>query len=92
MNKADLIAKISEKCMLTKKDAEKALEAITDSISEALSNDERVLILGFGTFENRHRSQREGINPQTGERITVQASTLPVFRPGKELRGKVNTR
>ncbi len=90
MNKSELITKISEKCMLTKKDAEKALEAVTDSISEALSNDDRVLILGFGTFENRHRSARQGVNPQTGERIMVQASTVPVFRPGKELRGQVN--
>jgi len=92
LNKAELVTSIAEKSALSKKDAEKALEAITESITETLASGEKVLILGFGTFETRDRASREGINPQTGEKITVKASRVPVFRSGKDLKTAVNVK
>ena len=83
MNKAELISAIAEKSELTKKDSEKALNALLDSITNALNNGEKVQIIGFGTFEAKKRAAREGINPRTGKAISIAAATVPSFKAGK---------
>ena len=90
MNKAELITSMAEKSQLTKKDAETALKAFIDSVQEALENGEKVQLVGFGTFETRERAAREGRNPRTKETINIPASTVPVFKAGKEMRDRVN--
>ena len=90
MNKAELVAAIAEKANFTKKDAETALNAVTASIEDALVKGEKVQLIGFGTFETRERAAREGRNPRTKETITIPASTVPVFKAGKEFKDRVN--
>ncbi|MBE0068696.1 HU family DNA-binding protein [Thermoanaerobacterium thermosaccharolyticum] len=90
MNKADLVTKIAEKSELTKKDAEKALNAFVDVVQEALKQGDKVQLVGFGTFEVRERAERKGRNPQTKEEITIPASKAPVFKAGKALKDLVN--
>ena len=90
MNKAELITSMAEKSQLTKKDAESALKAFIDSVQEALENGDKVQLIGFGTFETRDRAAREGRNPRTKETITIPASTVPVFKAGKEFKDRVN--
>ena len=90
MNKAELIAKISEESKLTKKAAETALDAFVTSVEEALKNGEKVQLVGFGTFEVRERAARKGRNPQTKEEIKIPASKAPVFKAGKALKDVVN--
>ena len=90
MNKAELITSMAEKSKLTKKDAEAALKAFIESVEEALENGERVQLVGFGTFETRERAARVGRNPRTKEIIKIPASTVPVFKAGKEFKEKVN--
>ncbi|MDD3840596.1 MAG: HU family DNA-binding protein [Clostridia bacterium] len=90
MNKADLISSMAEKSGLTKKDAEKALNAFTESVTEALVARDKVQLVGFGTFETRERSERKGRNPQTRETIIIPATTAPVFKAGKALKDSVN--
>lgn len=90
MNKADLISKVAEKTDFTKKDAEKAVSAILASVEEALSNGEKVQLVGFGTFEIRNRAARKGRNPQTGQEIKIAAAKVPVFKAGKALREAVS--
>ena len=90
MNKSELITSMAEKAKMKKKDAEIALKAFTESVEEALEKGEKVQLVGFGTFETRERAAREGRNPRTKEPITIPASTVPVFKAGKELKEKVN--
>lgn len=90
MNKADLVAKVAEATELTKKDAAKAVEATLEAISEALANDDKVQLIGFGNFEVRERAARKGRNPQTGVEIEIPASKVPAFKPGKALKDAVN--
>ena len=90
MNKAELITSMAEKSQLTKKDAEDALKAFIDSVQEALEGGDKVQLVGFGTFETRERAAREGRNPRTKETINIQASTVPVFKAGKEFKERVN--
>jgi DNA-binding protein HU-beta len=90
MNKSELIGKISEKGDITKVDAEKALNAFIESVEEALSNGDKVQLVGFGTFEVRERAARKGRNPQTKKEITIKASKAPVFKVGKVLKDMVN--
>ena len=90
MNKSELITSMAEKAKMTKKDAEIALKAFTESVEEALEKGEKVQLVGFGTFETRERAAREGRNPRTKEPISIAASTVPVFKAGKELKEKVN--
>lgn len=90
MNKADLIKSISEKGDITRVDAEKALNAFVESVEEALVNGDKVQLVGFGSFEVRERAERKGINPQTKEEITIEASKAPVFKVGKALKDRVN--
>jgi len=89
MKKLELVAKIAEKTNLTKKDAEIALKAITDAITEALIAGEKVALTGFGTFETRDRAAREGRNPRTGETINIPAQKTPAFKAGKALKDAV---
>lgn len=90
MNKTDLIAAIAEKSELSKSAAEKALKATIESIEEALINDEKVVLVGFGTFEAKKRAARKGRNPSTKEVIDIPASKVPTFKAGKDLKTKVN--
>ena len=90
MNKAELITSMAEKSKLTKKGAELALKSFIESVEEALENGEKVQLVGFGTFETRERAAREGRNPRTKEVINIPATTVPVFKAGKEFKDKVN--
>ena len=90
MNKTELVAAVAEKAGLSKKDAEKAIAAYTDVVSEELVNGGKVKLVGFGTFAVVERPEREGRNPKTKERITVAASRVPKFKAGKALKDKVN--
>ncbi len=90
MNKAELVAAIAEKSELTKKDAEKALKAFTDVVTEELKAGNKIQLVGFGTFEVAKREAREGRNPQTGEPMPIPASVAPKFKAGKALKDEVN--
>ncbi len=90
MNKADLIAAVATKASLSKKDAEKALNAVIDTIEVALAEGDKIQLVGFGTFEVRAREARTGKNPRTGETIKIAASKVPAFKAGKGLKDKVN--
>lgn len=89
MNKSELIAAMAEKAGISKKDAEKALAALVDSVSCELKAGKKVQLVGFGTFEVRARSARKGINPQTGKEITIAASKAPVFKAGKAFKESI---
>lgn len=90
MNKADLIASMAEKSELSKKDAEKALNAFVESVEAALVQGDKVQLVGFGSFEVRERAARKGRNPQTKAEITISAAKAPIFRVGKALKDLVN--
>ena len=90
MNKSELVASVAEVAELTKKDAEKAVNAVFASVQKALVEDDKVQIIGFGTFEVRTRAARKGRNPQTGETIEIPESKNPVFKAGKALKEAVN--
>ena len=89
MNKVELIASVAEKSGLSKKDAEKALAAVLESVKDALAAGDKVALVGFGTFEVRARAARTGLNPRTKETITIAASKQPVFKAGKALKDAV---
>lgn len=89
MNKTELVAAISAKADLTKKDAEKALAAVIESITKAIKKGDKVQLVGFGTFEARKRAAREGINPATGAKIKIAASKTPVFKAGKAFKDAI---
>ena len=86
MNKVTLVAKIAEKSGLSKKQAELALGAFIDSVTEALKEGDKVQLMGFGTFDVKERAARTGRNPSTGETIEIPASKTPTFKAGKGLR------
>lgn len=90
MNKNQLVTEVAKKANITKKDAEAAVSAVFDTISEALANDDKVQVVGFGTFKVKHREAHEGRNPATGENIMIAASSSPVFTAGQTLKKKVN--
>ena len=92
MNKTELVANVAEKAGLSKKDAEKALSAVIESIEEALVEGDKVQLIGFGTFEVKDRAARTGRNPQTGKEIKIAASRNPVFKAGKALKDAVNNK
>ena len=89
MNKTELIAAVAEKAELSKKDAEAAVSAAIDVITEALRQEEKVQLVGFGSFEVKNRAERMGRNPQTKEPIPIPASKAPVFKAGKALKDAV---
>lgn len=90
MNKTELVAMVAEKANMTKKDAELALSSTLSVITDAMANDDKVQLVGFGTFETKHRAERIGKNPRTGEPVTIAAATTPSFKPGKGLKDAVN--
>jgi DNA-binding protein HU-beta len=89
MNKAELVHEISVKAGLSKKDAEKALEAVTGTITNALKKGDKVQLVGFGTFEVRQRAAKQGHNPKTGAPMQIPASKLPAFKAGKAFKEAV---
>ena len=90
MNNAELVIAIAEKTQMTKKDSEAALVAALEAITDALSEGERVQLVGFGSFEVKARAERLGRNPQTGEAVAIPASKSPVFKAAKSLKDAVN--
>lgn len=89
MTKAELITTVAEKAGMTKKDAEAALTAFVDTVTETLTKGDKIQLVGFGTFEVRDRAAREGINPQTQAKITIPATKVPAFKAGKALKDAV---
>ena len=89
MNKTEMIAQIAGKSGLSKKDAEKALAAVVDTVTEALANGDKVQLVGFGTFETKQREARIGRNPKTKESIEIPATRVPAFKAGRALKDAV---
>ncbi|AXI28678.1 HU family DNA-binding protein [Priestia megaterium] len=89
MNKTELVDAVATKSELTKQDSKKAVDALFETISNTLAKEEKIQLVGFGTFEIRERAERTGRNPQTGEEMTIPASKAPAFKPGKELKEAV---
>ena len=90
MTKTELIAKMAEKANLSKKDAENALSAFIDSVKETVAGGDNVQLIGFGTFEVRERSAREGHNPRTGEVVKIAAAKVPAFKSVNAFKDAVN--
>ncbi len=90
MTKGELVEQIAAESGLSKKDAEAALVAFTKVVSDNLSKGEEILLVGFGAFSVRQRNARIGHNPKTGVKVSIPASKVPAFRPGKLLRDAVN--
>ena len=88
-NKAELVDRVAKKTQLTKKDVSATVEALFETIQEALKAGEKVQVIGFGNFEVRHRAARKGRNPQTGKEIKIKASKVPAFKAGKALKDAV---
>ena len=89
MNKTELIAALAEKAGLNKRDTEKALNAITDVVTDTLIKADKVQLVGFGSFEVKDRAARTARNPRTGDELTVPASKAPIFKAGKALKEAV---
>lgn len=89
MNKNELVKAVAQKAGITKKESLAVLDATFESITEALAAGEKVQLVGFGTFEARQRAARKGRNPQTGEEIEIPATTVPIFKPGKQLKSTI---
>ncbi|MCM3020211.1 HU family DNA-binding protein [Priestia megaterium] len=89
MNKTELVDAVATKSELTKQDSKKAVDALFETISNTLAQEEKIQLVGFGTFEIRERAERTGRNPQTGEEMTIPASKAPAFKAGKELKEAV---
>ena len=92
MTKADLVSAVAEKSGFSKKDSEKAITAVIDSITAALAKNEKVQIVGFGTFEVRERAAREATNPRTKAKFQVPAKKAPAFKAGKALKDAVEAK
>ncbi len=90
MNKAELVDAVAGASNLSKADAGRAVDAVVDSITSALSKGQQVSVVGFGTFSVKHRAARAGRNPRTGETIQIAASNVPGFKAGKALKDAVN--
>ncbi|MEP9405336.1 HU family DNA-binding protein [Peribacillus frigoritolerans] len=89
MNKTELVSSVAAQAELTKDDAKKVVDALFETITATLAKDEKIQLVGFGTFEVRDRAARTGRNPQTGEEIQIAASKVPAFKAGKELKEAV---
>lgn len=89
MTKAALIEQISRKTKMTKKETERTINSMFDTVKETLKRGQKVQLIPFGSFEVRHRAARNGRNPRTGARITIKARKVPAFRPGKSLKEAV---
>jgi integration host factor subunit beta len=91
MTKAELVEKVADKIQLTKKQAETVVNILLNSITEALSEGDKVELRGFGSFRIRNRNPREGRNPKTGDTVQIPAKRVPFFKAGKELRDMVDS-
>lgn len=89
MNKGELVDKVAQAANTTKKEADAIVTATVEAIMEAVSEGQKVTLVGFGTFEPRDRKEREGRNPKTGESMTIAATTVPAFSAGKLFKEKV---
>lgn len=89
MNKSELVASVATKAELSKKDAEAAVKAVIDSVTEALTEGDKVALVGFGTFEVKTRAARAGKNPRTGEVIQIPEAKVPSFKAGAALKNAV---
>lgn len=90
MNKSELVEAMAKKSGLTKKDAESALNAFTETVGKTLAKGDKIQLIGFGTFEVAQRAARTGKNPATGEKIKIKASKTPKFKAGKALKDSIN--
>ena len=90
MNKTDLVSAVAEKAGLSKKDSEKAINAVVDSIIDALKSGDKVQLIGFGSFEVKSRAERTGRNPRTKETIKIPAAKLPQFKAGKAFKDAIS--
>ncbi len=86
MTKTELISAVAEKANLTKKDADKAVSAVIEAVTDALAKGDKVQLVGFGTFEVRERAAKEGINPATKQKMNIPAKKVPAFKAGKALK------
>jgi len=89
MNKGDLVDKVAAKATVTKKQADAVLTAVLEVVMEAVANDDKVTLVGFGSFEARERKAREGRNPKTGEKMEIPATKVPAFSAGKQFKEMV---
>lgn len=89
MNKTELVAAVAAKAELSKKDAEAAVKAVTEAITEALADGDKVALVGFGTFDVKTRAARTGKNPRTGEKIEIAEAKVPSFKAGSALKDAV---
>lgn len=89
MNKTELIAAMAESADVSKKDAEKVLNAFMDTVAKQLKKGDKIQLIGFGTFEAVKRAAREGRNPQTGKKLKIKSSVVPKFKAGKGLKDAI---
>lgn len=89
MNKNELVASVAEKAEISKKDAEVAVKAVTEAITEALAEGDKVSLVGFGTFSVKERAARTGVNPRTKEAVEIPAAKVPAFKAGSALKDAV---
>ncbi len=90
MTKTELVSEVAERTGLTKVDAERAVKALVDTVTDCLKKGDSLTIVGFGTFSVSQRAARTGKNPRTGEKLEIAAATTPKFKPGKSLKDAVN--
>ena len=91
MNKSELVNEIANKIEVPKKDIEEVVKAMLETVAQAMAEEDKVQLVGFGTFEVRHRQARTGRNPATNEKIDIPATKVPVFKPGKALKDQVKS-
>ncbi|MEH1945301.1 MAG: HU family DNA-binding protein [Nostoc sp.] len=89
MNKGELVDAVAAKTNITKKQADEVISAFLSVVTEAVANGDKVTLIGFGSFERRERSEREGRNPKTNEPMTIPATKVPAFSAGKQFKEKV---
>lgn len=90
MNKTELVAMVAEKASMSKKDAGVAVDSTLRVIVDAMAKGDKIQLVGFGTFETKHRAERTSKNPRTGEAVQIPAVTVPFFKAGKSLKEAVN--
>ena len=90
MNKSELLAKLAEDTGLKKGDAEKFLDSFVSTVKEVIASGDKLQLVGFDTFEAKEREERTGVNPATGEKITIAACKIPAFKPGKGFKEELN--
>ncbi|MBW4458511.1 MAG: HU family DNA-binding protein [Nostoc indistinguendum CM1-VF10] len=89
MNKGEVVDAVAAKAKITKKQADQVISAFLEVVTEAVANGEKITLVGFGSFERRERSEHEGRNPKTNEPMTIPATRVPAFSPGKQFKEKV---